>query len=99
MRGVLYDLGDYPGTRLDPSSERKVIGWVYQLPEDAGVLRELDGYEGFNPEAPEQSLFLRVEELVEMIDGRTLRCWIYVHNLEPVGGGIVESGRYKGVAS
>ena len=63
MRGVLYDLGDYPGARLDASSEQRIIGWVYRLPEDAGVLQELDRYEGFNPEAPEKSLFLRVEEL------------------------------------
>jgi len=94
VRGVLYDLGDYPGARLDASSEQRIIGWVYRLPEDAGVLQELDRYEGFNPEAPGKSLFLRVEELVEMGYGLALRCWIYVYNLEPVGARVVMDGRY-----
>jgi len=39
VRAVLYDLGDYPGAVLDPSSQQIVAGTVFQLPEDEDVLR------------------------------------------------------------
>jgi gamma-glutamylcyclotransferase (GGCT)/AIG2-like uncharacterized protein YtfP len=80
VRGTLYDLGGYPGAILDPSSQQAIAGTVLQLPEDADLLRQLDDYEGFDPSAPAESLFLRVLHPVSVASGRTLPCWVYVYN-------------------
>ena len=42
VRGVLYDLGGYPGAVADPSAIGKIVGTVMELPEDEGVLELLD---------------------------------------------------------
>ena len=39
VSGILYDLGGHPGAVLDSSSQERIIGIVYQLPEDASVRR------------------------------------------------------------
>jgi len=94
-RGVLYNLGEYPGAVLDATADSRIYGSVFELPKDADVLRELDRYEGFNPDNKSDSLFVRVKQTVELVDGRTIDCWIYVYNLEPVGARVVTDGRYK----
>ena len=47
------------------------------------MLRELDAYEGFDPEEPEASEFVRVREPVEMSDGGAVECWMYRYNRAP----------------
>jgi gamma-glutamylcyclotransferase (GGCT)/AIG2-like uncharacterized protein YtfP len=78
--GVLYDLGKFPGAVLDAASSGRIVGTVYRLPEDGETLRALDAYEGFEPDCVEASLFVRVKSAVEMADGVTVPCWIYVYN-------------------
>jgi gamma-glutamylcyclotransferase (GGCT)/AIG2-like uncharacterized protein YtfP len=94
VRGTLYDLGEYPGAILDSASERTIAGTVLQLPEDADVLRQLDNYEGFDPGAPEESLFLRVLHGVTVASGRTLPCWVYVYNRTPEPHRIVANAKH-----
>ena len=91
VRGLLYDLGDYPGAVLDPSSPQCISGTVFQLPADPAILRQLDGYEGFDPDAPDVSLFLRVQCSVALTAGGVLNCWIYVYNGKPEPARIVAS--------
>lgn len=95
VRGGLYDLGDYPGALIDPRSESRIFGKIFELPENVEVLHELDRYEGFNPQAVADSLFVRVEKPVEMTDGRSLLCWVYQYNLDPVGARVIADGRYQ----
>lgn len=94
VRGTLYDLGEYPGAVLNVASSNKIFGMVFELPGDAGVLRALDVYEGFNPDVVSESLFVRVEQVVELEDGSAVPCWVYVYNLDPVGARVVAGGRY-----
>jgi len=94
VRGVLFDLGEYPGAILDPQSERKVFGTVLRLPEDRSVLAELDAYEGFEAECPEASLFVRVLGSVEVADGGAVECWIFAYNRSVEGRPIVPGGRF-----
>jgi gamma-glutamylcyclotransferase (GGCT)/AIG2-like uncharacterized protein YtfP len=77
--GTLYDLGTCPGLVLDPNSKQKIFGSVFELPEDAEVLRRLDEYEEFDPGAVETSPFVRTLHEVGLASGGTLRCWIYVY--------------------
>jgi len=83
VRGRLYDLGSYPGAVPDPNAKGRIAGTVLQLPEDASVLRELDEYEGFDPQAPERSEFVRERVLVEMAAGGAMECWIYRYSRRP----------------
>ena len=46
VRGVLYDLGGYPGAVADPSAMGKIAGTVMELPEEEGVLERLDRVRG-----------------------------------------------------
>jgi gamma-glutamylcyclotransferase (GGCT)/AIG2-like uncharacterized protein YtfP len=92
--GRLYDLGRYPGAVLDPASGRKVFGTVLELPGEASFLRELDDYEAFDPDAPGESLFLRISQLVELESGGALSCWIYVYTGTLNHARVLESGRF-----
>lgn len=42
--GAIYHIRDYPGFRSEPAGE--VHGEIYQLPQPAATLAELDDYEG-----------------------------------------------------
>jgi len=95
VAGTLYDLGEYPGAILDPSPTRNIYGTVFELPEDAELLRQLDAYEGFNPNNPDQSLFVRTMQTVMLMAGGELPCWVYEYNRSPVGARIVESGIFR----
>lgn len=93
--GMLYDLGDYPGAVLDPTSNMKISGTVFRLSEDENVLRQLDEYEGFDQDSPEQSLFLRTLRPVTLDSGEALPCWIYVYNRKTETARVLASGAYQ----
>ena len=94
VRGVLYDLGGYPGAVADPSAKGRIIGTVMELPEDEGVFERLDRYEGFDPEAPESSEYIRERQTVELKAGGMVECWFYRYNRKPRDGTQVESGAW-----
>lgn len=95
--GVLYDLGEYPGAVIDRSSRKRILGTVFRLSSDEKVLRELDEYEGFNPSAPAESLFVRKLFPVRLATGRILPCWIYVYNRKTERARVLTSGRFRKV--
>ena len=95
VRGVLFDLGEYPGAVLNPASPQEVSGEVFELPPDPTVLHQLDEYEGFDPASPDQSLFLRVRQPVALDSGGTLPCWIYTYNRDPGSARIVAHGHFS----
>jgi gamma-glutamylcyclotransferase (GGCT)/AIG2-like uncharacterized protein YtfP len=95
MRGVLYDLGEYPGAVSDASPAKRVFGTVFRLSDDQKLLRDLDDYEGFDPDAPEKSLFVRSLYPVRLASGRTIRCWVYFWNQKSGGARVLPSGRYR----
>lgn len=66
VRGSLYDLGAYPGLRLDDSDSR-VVGEVYEVDDE--LLNRLDAFES-------SSHYLRKQ--VEITLGTQKKpCWIY----------------------
>ena len=95
VRGMLYDLGDYPGAVLDPSSDFKVFGKVFEILDTASTLPELDRYEEFDPQAPSDSLFVRVLQPVELESGQVLQCWIYNFNRDPGAAPVFRPGRFS----
>jgi len=93
VRGRLYDLGEYPGLVLDPAAN-EVHGTIFTVPDDA-ALAALDAYEGFEPEEPARSLFVRTRVAATLPDGRPLNCLVYVYNRDPAGAPVIASGRYR----
>lgn len=83
--GQLYDLGEYPGAVLDANTSTRIIGEVFALPNVPAALPTLDEYEGFDPEAPEQSEFQRIKTEVTLDGGGKQESWIYVYNRDVTG--------------
>jgi gamma-glutamylcyclotransferase (GGCT)/AIG2-like uncharacterized protein YtfP len=94
VRGALYDLGGYPGAVADPASKGKIAGTVMELPPDDDVLARLDKYEGFHPQAPATSEYIRGRQVVELKTGGTLECWFYQYNRKTRNADLVESGAW-----
>lgn len=93
--GRLYNLGDYPGAILDPNSEAKIIGEIFQLPTDVETLAALDAYEGVDPADPAASLFARRKCDALLNDGGQLECWVYEYNREIAPSTLIEGGDYS----
>jgi gamma-glutamylcyclotransferase (GGCT)/AIG2-like uncharacterized protein YtfP len=95
VRGRLYDLGEYPGAVLSEKSRTLIRGEVFELPRDRSTLTALDNYEGFEPNKPGSSLFLRRVWPVTMDDGKRVRCWVYIYNGTMKGALPLRNGRYS----
>ena len=80
IRGFLYDLGMYPGVRLDADGG-EVEGEILEF-NDHAALKSLDTYEGYDPETPGKSLFVRRRCQAHLKEG-DLFCWVYEYNCQP----------------
>ncbi|WP_417547522.1 gamma-glutamylcyclotransferase family protein [Marinobacter segnicrescens] len=68
---VLYDLGPYPGAKLERS--QGVVIEVYEV--DGPTFAQLDALEGYDSTSPDMGLYDR--KLVETPLGKA---WVYVYN-------------------
>ena len=75
--GHLYDLGEYPGIQLDPSTERRVVGDVYQLHYPVQMLSDLDDYEGVSDTYSSEFPYRRVVDTVYVAEEPFPQVWIY----------------------
>lgn len=82
IAGVLHDLGEYPAVTLNGKQEQRVKGEVFALPNDPGMLQQFDDYEGYLPDNPSNSLFIRSKRLITLDSGTELLCWVYIYNRE-----------------
>jgi gamma-glutamylcyclotransferase (GGCT)/AIG2-like uncharacterized protein YtfP len=93
--GYLYDLGSYPGIRLDLNADAIVRGELLSVASAATWLR-LDTYEGFDRARPERSLFRRQRTRVTRSDtGDEGDVWIYVYNRDLGDAPRIESGCWR----
>jgi gamma-glutamylcyclotransferase (GGCT)/AIG2-like uncharacterized protein YtfP len=98
--GRLYDLGAYPGAILDATTNTRIIGQVFQLPDNPAILAALDDYEGFYyADNLPDSLFVRTTTTVKFSDGREMLCWIYVYNRDVGDAPLVADGDYTKIAT
>jgi gamma-glutamylcyclotransferase (GGCT)/AIG2-like uncharacterized protein YtfP len=91
IHAALYDVGLYPAAV--PASDASVQGEIHRMSDDS-VLHELDEIEGFRPEQPDASLYLRLETPVTLADGRTATAWTYFYNAPLGNAPRIESGDY-----
>lgn len=90
--GVLFDLGPYPALRPARSETDSVCGELHAV-LDPRTLPVLDAFEGFDPQDPEGSDYLR--ERIELLKPRGMRAWIYVYNHEPDASCRIPSGDWR----
>jgi len=83
IRAALFDLGIYPAA-IPSDDDSRVWGEVYEMLDEAAVLAALDEIEGFRPNEPVHSLYVRRPIDVSMEEGRGVEAWAYFYNA-PLG--------------
>lgn len=81
--GVMYDLGWFPGVKLDRSTNVGPTFVAERIEVSDDRLKRFDKYEGYRPDDPEGSLYVRVP----VLDG-----WIYEYNRPVAGNLVIEDG-------
>lgn len=94
VRGVLYDLGAYPGLVVTDEGDARVTGELYAFDPGSAqtALEVLDAYEGCSAADPEPHEYRREILSVRLVDGSEFTAWTYLLNrshagLTPVPGG------------
>ena len=82
IKASLFDLGIYPAAV--PAPEGNVWGEVYEMTDAPAVLAALDDIEGYRPDDPDRSLYIRSTSQVTMPDGTTDHASVYFYNA-PLG--------------
>ncbi len=80
VQGQLFQLDEYPALVRKPEATDEVHGFVFELPNDPELLARIDAYEGFIPDAPETSLFLRERIHATLPDDSVVTAWAYLYN-------------------
>jgi gamma-glutamylcyclotransferase (GGCT)/AIG2-like uncharacterized protein YtfP len=93
LKGILYDLGEYPGAIADENYPDYVYGSIFKLNNTSEALKYLDDYEGFGEDQELPNLFIRAMVSVETGSGQ-MDCWVYLYNLPVAGFRLIESGDY-----
>jgi gamma-glutamylcyclotransferase (GGCT)/AIG2-like uncharacterized protein YtfP len=93
IHAALFDLGIYPAA-VPADDDSRVWGEVYQMLDQAVVLGTLDEIEGYRPNEPERSLYLRMLVDVSVEDGRRLPAWAYFYNAPLGRAQRIDSGDY-----
>lgn len=98
FHGRLHDLGAYPGATPSPNRQDKVWGQVFSIVGDPGrVLSMLDAYEGYQPDLPHQSEFVRqMTSAMQLPCQRPIIAWVYFYNRHLRGASRLLSGDYIG---
>jgi gamma-glutamylcyclotransferase (GGCT)/AIG2-like uncharacterized protein YtfP len=96
VRGHLYYLGTFPALVASRFAQDRVRGELYALRNHEQLLRKLDQYEGFYPAAPQRSLFVRREVMVDVLDREysSIKVWAYLFNRPLAGAKRIVSGDY-----
>ena len=92
INAALFDLGIYPAAV--PANEGHVWGEVHQMLHPDDVLATLDEIEGFSAQAPDSSLYRRVDAPVTFDDGHIDRAWVYFYNAPLGRAERIQSGDY-----
>lgn len=96
VRGRLFDLGAYPGAVPAARRDERVWGQVLELRRPERILPLLDRYEGYDPRAPQKSLYLRERARITPAGGgQPGEAWIYWLNQRPAGRLRIPSGDYR----
>jgi gamma-glutamylcyclotransferase (GGCT)/AIG2-like uncharacterized protein YtfP len=94
IKGILYDLGEYPGLVITGDVEQYIYGSIFKLHHPEENLKMIDNYEGFGPEQEQPNLFVRVIKPIET-NNDIIQAWVYLYNLPVAGLPQIISGSYS----
>jgi gamma-glutamylcyclotransferase (GGCT)/AIG2-like uncharacterized protein YtfP len=83
IRGILYDIGQYPGAVISMSAKTKIAGEIYQAKDKDTIdaaLKILDAFEGYDGTDLTGSEFIRIKKFVKLNNGKRVLSWIYIYN-------------------
>ncbi len=82
FEGTLYMVRDYPGAVKSSDKSGTVKGELFRLHAPRQIFPKLDRYEGYDPDNPEQSLYVRKQCNVRCTSGPrdSEEAWIYLFN-------------------
>lgn len=86
LKGILYDLGSYPGLIM---GNNVVTGELFAVPEPK-TLEELDAYEGCDHLNPERGLYIR--RAVTLLQPSNTTAFVYFYNHDIAGHSIISDG-------
>ena len=92
IQAALFDLGIYPAAV--PAPDGRVWGELYEMSDVETVLAALDEIEGFTPDHPDRSLYMRGEADVTRADGTAAPAWVYFYNAPLGQASRIPSGDY-----
>jgi gamma-glutamylcyclotransferase (GGCT)/AIG2-like uncharacterized protein YtfP len=92
ITGALFDLGLYPAAI--PAAEGRVFGEVFEVDAPEAVLAALDQIEGYQPSAPDASLYVRRLVPVNFEDAPAAEAWAYFYNAPLGRAPRISSGDY-----
>jgi gamma-glutamylcyclotransferase (GGCT)/AIG2-like uncharacterized protein YtfP len=77
VAGELFNLGSYPGAKPIGAENSWVVGEVFHLRNVDADFKVLDNVEGFIPESPERSEFIRSQARLILSNGDPQTAWVY----------------------
>jgi len=93
VKGLLYDLGDYPAA-VPTDSEQYIVGELYELNQEdeyGWAMAQLDDYEGIHDSSDGTPLYRRDITTV-FVGDTTSQAWIYWYNRNAGDYPLIESG-------
>jgi len=95
VKGLLYDLGEYPAALPEEAGSSFIIGELYRLKDEeefSWAIAQIDDYEGLNPEPDEKPLYRRALTTVFPENQHATTAWIYWFNNDIQDKPLIESG-------
>lgn len=96
-RGTLYEVGSFPGM-IESANGSMVAGELYELFDPEIFFETLDLIEGYRPDQPECSLYVRKIITVVTPEGER-RAWAYIFNQPVTGFQKIFSGDFRRLAA
>jgi gamma-glutamylcyclotransferase (GGCT)/AIG2-like uncharacterized protein YtfP len=97
VRGVLFDVGIYPGAVLTDAGRDRVHGEIWALPTHrAEMFDVLDLYEGCGPTSAKPHMYNRRKVQVRAGSGRRVVAWTYLWNGSVAAHERIVNGRWNG---
>jgi gamma-glutamylcyclotransferase (GGCT)/AIG2-like uncharacterized protein YtfP len=80
IKGLLYDIGEYPGALTDSGEGRYIYGNIFGMDEPDSILKVIDDYEGIGGLYGHPQEYIR-KQVDILTDNGNVSCWMYIYNL------------------